>query len=330
MDLVSPTQSIDDLYCLQERKLDFMGAMKLEIERLRLNISAAERDKALLSIGTDPATINPNVLLDERYMGRLCRVANSLALLGQASLEDKITSAVALETTDDNVIDFWNITRFGECCYGGTCEVRAETNAPTGASFMESSAGVPPCVLLCSQCERKVCKVCCAGRGALLVAGYGSREANGVVSQGGSSHGFQVDVSTNRSVVLDSVICKRCCNDIVLDALILDYVRVLISMRRSARADSAAHEALNQVIGFSLKNSLSERKHFSDRQGAIKVQQQLLDGEESLAEFPFASFLHSVMFWHILRSCFRLPTADLCLIAMSMCFPDYILLLLPL
>ncbi|CAL9028270.1 unnamed protein product [Prunus brigantina] len=277
-----------------ERKLDFMGAMKLEIERLRLNISAAERDKALLSIGTDPATINPNVLLDERYMGRLCRVANSLALLGQASLEDKITSAVALETTDDNVIDFWNITRFGECCYGGTCEVRAETNAPTRASFMESSAGVPPSVLLCSQCERKVCKVCCAGRGALLVAGYGSREANGVVSQGGSSHGFQVDVSTNRSVVLDSVICKRCCNDIVLDALILDYVRVLISIRRSARADSAAHEALNQVIGFSLKNSLSERKHSSDRQGAIKVQQQLLDGEESLAEFPFASFLHSV------------------------------------
>ncbi|KAH0970098.1 hypothetical protein GBA52_022254 [Prunus armeniaca] len=65
-------------------------------------------------------------------------------------------------------------------------------------------------------------------------------------------------------------------------------------MRRSARADSAAHEALNQVIGFSLKNSLSERKHSSDRQGAIKVQQQLLDGEESLAEFPFASFLHSV------------------------------------
>ncbi|BFG40354.1 hypothetical protein CerSpe_266280 [Prunus speciosa] len=277
-----------------ERKLDFTGAMKLEIERLWLNISAAERDRALLSIGTDAATINPNVLLDEQYMGRLCRVANSLALLGHASLEDKITSAVALETTDDNVIDFWNITRFGECCYGGTCEVRAETNAPTRASFMESSTGVPPSVLLCSQCERKVCKVCCAGRGALLVAGYGSREANGVVNQGGSSHGFQVDVSTNRSVVLDSVICKRCCNDIVLNALILDYVRVLISMRRSARADSAVHEALNQVIGFSLKNSLSERKHSSDRQGAIKVQQQLLDREESLAEFPFASFLHSV------------------------------------
>lgn len=48
-----------------------MEAMKLEIERLQLNLSAAERDRALLSIGTDPASINPNVLLDESYMGRL-------------------------------------------------------------------------------------------------------------------------------------------------------------------------------------------------------------------------------------------------------------------
>ncbi|TQD80193.1 hypothetical protein C1H46_034247 [Malus baccata] len=279
-----------------KKKLNFMEAMKLEIERLRLNISAAERDRALLSIGTDPATINPNVLLDERYMGRLCRVANSLALLGQASLEDKITSAVGLETTDDNEIDFWNITRFGDRCYGGTCEVRAETNAPTRPSFLESGE-VSPSLLLCSQCERKVCKVCCAGRGALLVAGYGSRDAmsyNGVVNQGGSGHGFQVDVSTNRTVVLDSVICKRCCHDIVLDALILDYVRVLISMRRSTRADSAAHEALNQVIGYSVRNCLYERKQSPDRKRTIKVLQKLLGREESLAEFPFASFLHSV------------------------------------
>ncbi|KAM2970145.1 hypothetical protein FF2_017151 [Malus domestica] len=280
-----------------EKQLNFMEAMKLEIERLRLDISAAERDRALLSIGTDPATINPNVLLDERYMGRLCRVANSVALLGQASLEDKITSAVGLETTDDTAIDFWNITSFGERCYGGTCEVRAETNAPTRASFSESSGGVSPSLFLCSQCERKVCKVCCAGRGALLVAGYGSREAmsyNGVVNQGGSGHGFQVDVSTNHTVVLDSVICKRCCDDTVLDALILDYVRVLVSKRRSARADSAAHEALNQVIGYSVRNCLSERNQSPDRPRTIKVLQKLLGSVESLAEFPFASFLHSV------------------------------------
>lgn len=294
-----------------------MQAMKLEIERLGLNISAAERDRALLSIGTDPATINPNVLLDERYMGRLRRVANSLALLGQASLEDRITSAIGLETTDDNVIDFWNITRIGECCSGGMCEVRAETVPPTCKSFSESSGGGSPSILLCSQCERKVCKVCCAGRGALLVSGYGSREAtnyNGVVRQGGSSHGTQVDISTNRSVVLDGVVCKRCCHEIVLDALILDYVRVLLSMRRSARADAAAHEALNQVTGFSLRDGLSESNQPSDRKRAVKSLQQLLDGEESLAEFPFASFLHSVLFELILYYFFRLLTVDMQLV----------------
>ncbi|KAM5548265.1 putative phosphoinositide phosphatase SAC9 [Rosa sericea] len=296
----SSQQYIDRLKSLtgprMGRKLDFMEAMKLEIERLRLNISAAERDRALLSIGTDPATINPNVLLDERYMGRLCRVANSLALLGQASLEDRITSAIGLETTDDNVIDFWNISKLGECCYGGMCEVRAETDPRTSKSFSESSGGGSPSILLCSQCQRKVCKVCCAGRGALLVSGYGSREAtnyNGVVRQGGSSHGSQVDISTNRSVVLDGVVCKRCCHEIVLDALILDYVRVLLSMRRSSRADASAHEALNQVTGFSLKDGLSESNQSSGKR-SIKSLRQVLDGEESLAEFPFASFLHSV------------------------------------
>ncbi|XP_050383485.1 probable phosphoinositide phosphatase SAC9 [Argentina anserina] len=279
-----------------ERKLDFMEAMKLEIERLRLNISAAERDRALLSIGTDPATINPNVLLDERYMGRLCRVANALALLGQASLEDRITSAIGLESTDDSVIDFWNISRIGECCYGSMCEVRAEGDPRTSKSFSESSGGGSPSTSLCSQCQRKACKVCCAGRGALLVTGYGSREAtnyNGVVRQGGSSHGSQVDISTNRSVVLDGVVCKRCCHEIVLDALILDYMRVLLSMRRSSRANTAAHEALNQVTGFSLNNGLSESNQSSGKR-SIKSLRQVLDGEESLAEFPFASFLHSV------------------------------------
>ncbi|XP_004287153.1 PREDICTED: uncharacterized protein LOC101296222 [Fragaria vesca subsp. vesca] len=296
----SSQQYIDRLKSLtgprMERKLDFMEAMKLEIERLQLNISAAERDRALLSIGTDPATINPNVLLDERYMGRLCRVANSLAHLGQASLEDRITSAIGLETTDDNVIDFWNISRIGECCYGGTCEVRAETDPHTSKSFSGSSGGGSPSILLCSQCQRKVCKVCCAGRGALLVSGYGSRDAtnyNGVVRQGGSSHGSQVDITTNRSVVLDGVVCKRCCNEIVLDALILDYVRVLVSMRRSSRADAAAHEALNQVTGFSLNDGLSESNQSSEKR-SIKSLRQVLDGEESLAEFPFASFLNSV------------------------------------
>ncbi|KAH9782891.1 putative phosphoinositide phosphatase SAC9 [Citrus sinensis] len=192
--------------------VNFMEAMKLEIERLQLNLSAAERDRALLSIGTDRASINPNVLLDESYMGRLCRVATTLALLGQTSLEDKIVGAIGLENSDDSVLDFWNITRIGESCSGGWWRVQ--------------------------------------GRGALLFSNYKSRDVtnyNGFSSQSGSSHGSQVDVPTSRSLTLDGVVCKHCCHEIVLDALMLDHVRVLISLRRSSRADNTAYNALNEV-----------------------------------------------------------------------------------
>lgn len=283
---------------LQGRKLDFIEAMKLEIERLRLNLSAAERDRALLSVGTDPATINPNLLLDELYIGRLCGVANNLALLGQASLEDKITAVIGLDPTDDNVIDFWNIAGIGETCSGGMCEVCAETKTGICTTAMGSSAGGSQSFFLCSQCGRKICKVCCAGRGALLLQGHNSKEIsnyNGISSQSGLSRSCQVDVSANRSEALDDVICKRCCQDIVLDALFVDYVRVLVSLRKSARADSAAHKALNQVVGSSLRDCLSEGNQPSDYQQAVKILKNLLNGEQSLAEFPFASFLHSVL-----------------------------------
>ncbi|XP_057491304.1 probable phosphoinositide phosphatase SAC9 [Actinidia eriantha] len=280
-----------------ERKLGFMEAMKLEIERLRLNLSAAERDRALLSIGIDPATINPNALLDESYMGRLCRVANTLALLGQASIEDKITAAIGLETVDDSAIAFWNIAGIGESCSDSMCQVRAESGAAGYASSTLPSSAASQSVLLCSQCERKVCKICAAGKGALLLESYNSREVsnyNGISSQGGSTHGSSADVSSNRSTTLDGVICKQCCHDIVLDALTLDYIRVLISMRRSARADNAAQKALDHVIRFFSKDCPPKRNQSYDRQETVGILRQLFQGEESLAEFPFASFLYAV------------------------------------
>lgn len=277
---------------LQERKLGFIEAMKLEIERLRLNLSAAERDRALISVGIDTATINPNVLLDESYTGRLCRVANTLALLGQASVEDKITAAIGLESTDGSDIDFWNIPGIGDSCSGGMCQVHAETRAAGYASSTLLPSAASQSIFLCSQCGRKVCKICASGRGSLLLASYNSREAsnyNGVLSQGGSSHGSPADLPSNRSMTLDEVICKQCCNETVLDALTLDYVRVLVSQRRSARADNAVQKALGHVIGFP-----SKRNRSSGRKESVEVSRQLLNGDESLAEFPFASFLHSV------------------------------------
>ncbi|MBA0684907.1 hypothetical protein Goari_026457, partial [Gossypium aridum] len=271
-----------------ERKLNFLEAMKLEIERLHLNISAAERDRALLCIGIDPATVNPNFLLDESYIGRLCRIASTLALLGQAALEDKINGAIGLGNIEDNVIDYWNISRIGDYCAGGKCEVRAETKATRSDSSALPSTEGSKSIFLCSQCRSKACRVCSAGRGALFLPNY-SRDT---MNYNGLSN--QVGLTTNRSEALDSVICRKCCHEIILDALVLDYVRVLISSRRKVRADSAAHKALDEVTGSSFLGSLSERSHSSGNQRAAKVLKQLLNREESLAEFPFASFLHSV------------------------------------
>ncbi|MBA0651574.1 hypothetical protein Goklo_018888, partial [Gossypium klotzschianum] len=271
-----------------ERKLNFLEAMKLEIERLHLNISAAERDRALLCIGIDPATVNPNFLLDESYIGRLCRIASTLAMLGQAALEDKINGAIGLGNIEDNVIDYWNISRIGDYCAGGKCEVRAETKATRSDSSALPSTEGSKSIFLCSQCRSKACRVCSAGRGALLLPNY-SRD---MMNYNGLSN--QVGLSTNRSEALDSVICRKCCHEIILDALVLDYVRVLISSRRKVRADSAAHKALDEVTGSSFLGSLSERSQSSGNQRAAKVLKQLLNREESLAEFPFASFLHSV------------------------------------
>ncbi|XP_052172812.1 probable phosphoinositide phosphatase SAC9 isoform X1 [Diospyros lotus] len=276
-----------------ERKLGFIEAVKLEIERLRLNLSAAERDRALLSMGTDPATINPNLLLDESYSVRLCRVAYSLAMLGHSVVEDKLAAAIGLDATNNSAIDFWNISGIGQCCSGGMCQIRAEAGA-AGYASSTSSSEVSPSIFLCSQCERKVCKVCSAGKGALLLSSYNSRELsnyNGVLSQSGSVHGSPADVSSNRSMTLDGVICKLCCHEIILDALTLDYVRVLMSTRRSARVNSAAQKALDHVIGFPSRDCITER---SDRQETIKTLRLLLKGEDSLAEFPFASLLHAV------------------------------------
>lgn len=245
-----------------------------------------------MSVGIDPASINPNLLLDESYMRRLWRYANSLALLGQASHEDRITAMIGLQNFKGNMVDFWNIAGFGDKCSGGVCQIRFETDGPASYSSTDSSLHVPEPSLVCSSCQRKVCRACSAGRGALLITSNSSRDS--MTYDGGSSHGAPVDLSTNRSTTLDEITCKKCCPDIVLDALMIDYIRVLISSRRISRADDAAAVALNQVIGSSVRDYIPKVNQTVDVLRALKLQRLLLKGEESLAEFPLASLLHSV------------------------------------
>ncbi|KAL8262788.1 hypothetical protein R6Q59_024137 [Mikania micrantha] len=251
-----------------DNKLGFVEAMKLEIERLRLNLSTAERDKALSSIGIDPAMINPNILIEESYINSLCRTATSLAILGQTSLEDKITGCIGLDSLDENNdIDFWNINRIGEGCCSESCQVHAERLTLTLTSTSTSSEST----FICSACKRRVCRVCCAGKGAILLRN----------NSGGSSS------NENK----DGVICKLCCQDIVLDALTLDYIRVLITQIRNSQAEAAIFKAFVQVVG---KNYISGKKEPFIKFEAGKVLELLHNEEESLAEFPFGSYLHSI------------------------------------
>jgi len=268
--------------------------MKLEVERLRLNLSAAERDKALLSISVDPATIDPNRLLDDMDMVRLCNCADSLALLGQTAFEDRINASIGLNIGEENVIDFWNINEFEKTCFGKMCEVQSELQPQTSSSNV-SSGNILSLLLECSQCGRKACKVCCAGKGASLLLSNSNKEMksySGVSSQSGSSHGVSDRAYYSYSNLEDGVICKSCCNEVVLHALYVDYVRVLSSLRRQGRADSAAHKAVAQVMGHDLQ-TISDS--WQDQEVAKRQLRQLLDGEESLAEFPYASLLHSVL-----------------------------------
>lgn len=79
------------------KPLDYLETMKLEIERLQLNLSAAERDRALLSVGRDPATIDPNRILKLPYVAQLRKTAQSLALSSHIVSEDKKLSVIGLE-----------------------------------------------------------------------------------------------------------------------------------------------------------------------------------------------------------------------------------------
>uniref|UniRef100_A0A0A9EVH8 Phosphoinositide phosphatase SAC9 n=1 Tax=Arundo donax TaxID=35708 RepID=A0A0A9EVH8_ARUDO len=249
--------------------------MKLEIKRLHLELSAAGRDRALLSVGVIPVTVDPNRSVDYSYLLKLSRLADNLALLGHAVLEDRVNASIGLEKGNDQTIDFWNVSENDESCYGGPCEVRALSSLQASATSENQLVYVE-----CSQCERAVCKACCAGKGAfLLLNTYRNLKLYGG-SQGG---GY--------SALADCFVCKSCCSEMIKRALYVDYIRVLHSLRRKDRTEKAALNAVNQVCRL-------ESSRISDLSQSIQSGQrqlrQILDGEESLAEFPYASFLHTV------------------------------------
>lgn len=278
------------------KSLDYVETMMLEIERLKLNMSAAERDRALLSIGRDPATVDPNCLLEPSYIVQLRKVAQNLSLLSEFVSEDKKLSAIGLETDTEDSFEFWNANGFEDQCIDLKCEVRAEKKWVKTTDSTVAAQKLPE-LLVCSRCTRKVCTVCTAGKGSLLLTNHVSLEAMSsrvVPGQGGSSHGGS---STFHSSAADKVLCKTCCPQIVLDALLLDRVKVLISLRQRCRVKSAASKALQQVVRYSGENSGLDLGKHNDFERAGKDQgglHTLFKGESSLAEYPHASLLYPV------------------------------------
>lgn len=258
------------------KSLNFEQMMKLEIKRLYLDLSAAERDRALLSIGVIPATVDPNRSVDYSYLLKLSSLTDKLALLGHSVFEDRANASIGLEKVNSHAVDFWNISENGESCSGGACEVRAVSSLQASATSGNTSLFVE-----CSQCERTACKACCAGKGAFLLLGNTYRDLK--IYGGNQGGGY--------SALADSSVCKSCCNEMIKQALYVDYVRVLHSMRRKGRAEKAALKAVNQVCQLE-PNRISDSVH--SVQSGLRQLKQLLDDEESLAEFPHASFLHTV------------------------------------
>lgn len=111
-------------------------------------------------------------------------------------------------------------------------------------------------------------------------------------SSSGSNHGRRSQIEgCGYFALTDGVVCKRCCKEVLLRALYVDYVRVLSSLRRKCRADRAAAKALNQVYG----GEIGACGQLANDELGKRQLKKLLNGAESLAEFPHAGLLYEVM-----------------------------------
>jgi hypothetical protein len=110
-------------------------------------------------------------------------------------------------------------------------------------------------------------------------------------SSSGSNHGSRSQIEgCGYFALTDGVVCKRCCKEVLLRALYVDYVRVLGSLRRKRRADSAAAKALNQVH----RGEISAWGQLETVELGKRQLKKLVNGVESLAEFPHAGLLYEV------------------------------------
>ncbi|KAI5078715.1 hypothetical protein GOP47_0006386 [Adiantum capillus-veneris] len=241
------------------KRLEFSEAVELEIIRFGLGLSAAARDRMLCSVGKDPASLDPNRLLTPLYSAQISQVAVQLAAINQVALEDENLAKIGLEELGpESLKDTSDV-----------CEVHGKRRSDTLRIHVQAT-GLAPCRV----CHRKACAACRVCKEEVALAGAGT-----------TTPVFQ-------TLSWKDCLCRKCCPQIILDALLLDHLKTLGSERRKDRIRNAAVRAIKEIYGEAF--SILPGKHPQDFGIQKKQLEALLQGEKSLAEYPEASLLASV------------------------------------
>ncbi|CAM6096439.1 unnamed protein product [Calypogeia fissa] len=265
----------------------FQEAAELEIARLQLGLSAAQRDRALLQVGRDPATLDPNLLIDPANLVQMRQAALQLAAVCEIDAEDKELARIGFDEQVDprpGEDEDFHCLRTG--CLSAECQV-TYVKGPKGMfQFFRAnckSSMIKNCVL----CSRVVCAGCQAGRGSALVYQNGPN----LVSLGASSNPKPVRGPS----AVDAILCKSCCPPLVRDTVLLERVRAKSSERRQARVQDACEEAMEGLVGRQLGGPASaslSQDNQDKRNNRISAVSE--EGESSVADFPYAGIISSV------------------------------------
>jgi hypothetical protein len=193
------------------------------------------------------------------------QAASQLATVSQAVAEDKELSAVGQETKVATSFRDWDDNILQTGCLNNNCGVHIVEPSPENSSFKKTGSSSSS-LQYCSECGQQTCTACMSGPGSAILF------------RGSSSRGPPLHME-------EITLCKRCAPGLVNDAVLLDRVRVLSSARRRSRVKAAAIGALKVL------KSLGSWRTPGSTQEDI---QEVLRGETSLADYPYATILTSV------------------------------------
>jgi hypothetical protein len=281
-----------------EQSVRFSDSMELDIARLRLGLSAAQRDRALLSIGRDPASVDPNRTLAASDVAPLRLAANQLSALTRVAQEDQEIAAAADE-------GLGIVTREGSAkpsfdndlvklqgCVHSECDIgRGGVAGGSAAGGLIQGQNAP--LKVCEECQKKACVACLAGTGSGLLKKY--RESKVRVESPEAREGG-AKAEPKGPPLQDQTLCKKCCPPLVRDAVLVERVRKLSGARRRSRLQAEAAQAGAHLHSFSAGSATeceAGMGNLRDGMGVAIGGAPNLAGE-SLAEYPYAGLLFLV------------------------------------